>query len=560
MHHLRWQLLPAPSPVALASLGPMPRLAAVLLAQRGITTRAQVRAYLEGSASLACDPFALPDMDVAVARLREAIRRGELIAVYGDFDADGVTATAVLVEGLGGLGGRASAYIPHRLREGHGLRSEAIQGLARQGASVLIAADCGTTSLDEIAAARQRGLDVIVADHHVPPVQPSPALALVNPRRPDSRYPSPELASVGIAVKLMEALYSSMGTEGRLPESIYELVALGTVADVAPLTGENRYLVKRGLVALNRTGRPGLRALLDLAGAGRVDEETIGFTIGPRINAAGRLDHAQAAYELLVARSPAEAAPLARRLDDLNRQRQEQTAQILEEAQSQWEGQPQEPIIIVGSPRFPGGLVGLAAARLAETHHRPAIVMELGDKETRGSGRSIAEFDLIRCLHQRPELFLRYGGHAKAAGFTIANEQLPALTAHLLRRAQEELAGVELRPSVLIEAEASLSEITPRIIRLLHQLAPFGEGNPAPVLLTRGVQISAARPLGRAGRHLGLKVREGGMVWDAVGFDLGTAPSLSGQRADLVYTIASDHWNGEPRLRLNLLDLRPAAG
>ncbi|MSQ33995.1 MAG: single-stranded-DNA-specific exonuclease RecJ [Dehalococcoidia bacterium] len=562
MNHPRWQLRPPPPPEALAALGPMPRLAAILLARRGITARSQVRPYLEGDSEVACDPFALPDMGVAVARLQEAVRRSELIAVYGDFDADGITASAVLVEGLGAVGLRAISYIPHRLLEGHGLRSEAIQELARRGASVLIAADCGTTSLDEIAFARGLGLDVIVADHHVPPPQPSPALALVNPHRPDSRYPSPELASVGIAVKLIEALYSAQGRGGAPPESLYELVALGTVADVAPLIGENRYLVKRGLAELNRTQRHGLRALLQMAGPPqRVDEETIGFALAPRINAAGRLDHARLAYDLLLAPSAAAAEPLARRLDDLNRQRQEQTAQILQEAEAQWAAQAQEEaIIIVGSPRFPAGLVGLAAGRLTEAYHRPAIVMELGATEVRASGRSIDEFNLVQSLHLRPELFLRYGGHAKAAGFTTTPDQLPALTAHLRRRAQEELADVELRASLPIEAEAELGELTPRIIALLRYLAPFGEGNRPPTFLTQGVQIVQARPLGAGGRHLRLKVRDGGAVWDAIGFGLGAASLASGQRADLVYTIASDNWNGESRVRLNLLDVRPQTG
>jgi single-stranded-DNA-specific exonuclease len=464
----------------------MPRLAAVLLAQRGITARSQVRPYLEDSTALRGDPFALPDADAAVARLREALHRGELITVYGDFDADGVTATAILIEGLTALGGRAVPYIPHRRLEGHGLRGEAIKRLAQRGATVLIAADCGTTSEPEIALARALGMDTIVADHHVPPAVLAPALALVNPKRADSRYPSPDLASAGIAVKLMEALYDSVGKGAALPDSLYELAALGTVADVAPLTGENRYLVKRGLAALNRTQQPGLQAMLELAGAGRVDEETVAFVLGPRINAAGRLDHAQTAYDLLVSRSFAEAEPLAQRLEDLNRQRQEQTTRILEEAEAQYCAQgDDEPVVIVGSPGFPEGLVGLAAGRLVEAHQRPAVVMAVGDQEVRGSCRSIPEFDLIQCLHQRPELFLRYGGHAKAAGFTIARARLPDVTAHLRLAAQECLAGADLRPTVQIDAEAGLDELGPRLIRLLSLLAPFGEGNPAPAFLTR---------------------------------------------------------------------------
>lgn len=558
MHHLLWRLSPRPDSAALAALGPMPALAALLLARRGLTERGQVRAYLEAAtAAFSCDPFALPDMELAVRRLQESIRRGELVAVYGDFDADGITATAVLTEGLASLGGRTIPYIPHRLREGHGLRAEAIQDLARRGASLLVAADCGTTSRDEIAGALRLGLDVIVADHHVPPPEPSPALALVNPLRSDSLYPSPELASVGLAVKLVEALYSAEGRAGP-PEPLYELVALGTVADVAPLVHENRYLVKRGLAALERTQRPGLRALLALAGAGPVNEDTIGFVLGPRINAAGRLEHAQLAYDLLAARSDTEAAPLAARLEALNRQRQEHTRQILEEAEAQWQAQEQGPVIMVSSPRFPAGLVGLAAARLSQDYHRPAIVMEVGPSEVRGSGRSIDEFDLIQCLHERPELFLRYGGHAKAAGFAIAASKLPDLTSHLRRRAEELLAGVELRPSVQIEAEITFSELTPRIIRLLKLLAPFGEGNRPPVFLTRGASIVGVRALGGEGRHLGLRVRENGVVWDALGFGLGGTPLAAGRRADLVYTVSNDTWNGQPRLRLNLLDARPA--
>jgi len=525
---------------------PYPTLIRHLLWHRGLRTGDEAERFMAGP-PVEHDPLLLPDIEPALGRLRQAVRDGERIAVYGDFDVDGVTALALLVEGLRSLGGDVFAYIPDRFSEGYGLNCGALDRLRADGATLLVAADCGTSSFDEVAHARGLGMEVVILDHHSAPAELPAAAATVNPKRADSRYPDPELASVGLAYKLMGALFESMGQawEG---ERWLDLVALGTVADVAPVLGENRWLVKRGLERLARSERPGLRALMEAAGIEPtgVNTEAIGYGLGPRLNAAGRLKHARLALELLLEGDEAEAQRRALELTALNRERQERTAAALELAAELLEREDAEsPLIFVGHEDIPSGIAGLVAGRLAEGRYRPAVVYERGEKTSRASCRSIPELDIAGALRECRELLERFGGHRAAAGFTARNEKLPSLKEGLLRQAEAALAGVELVPAIDIDAALPLGALRGREIRLLSQMGPFGEGNPEPTFLSRGVEVMERRIIGRDGQHLRLKLRdahEGGgrVTWPAIAFGLGEAEVREGQRLDVVYSLAAD--------------------
>ncbi|TMB96061.1 MAG: single-stranded-DNA-specific exonuclease RecJ, partial [Chloroflexi bacterium] len=518
---LRWRLRGRFPEGELAS-APYAPLIRHLLWHRGARTSAEAAATMEG-AQVAYDAMLLPDAAPALARLRHALEEGELITVYGDFDVDGVTASAILAEGLAELGGRVMTYLPDRFSEGYGVNATAIQRLADGGVSLILTADCGTSSVSEVALASKLGVDTIIVDHHtVPPVLPQ-AAALVNPKRAENRYPDAELASGGLSFKLISALYASLGRQFA-SERYLDLVALSTVCDVAPLQNENRWLVKQGILALRRTQRPGLRALIETAGLSpeRLDADSIGYTLGPRLNAAGRLAHARLALELLMEADEERAMERALELTGLNRERQEATQAAMDLARGLLaEEDPDAPLIFVGHPEIPSGIVGLVAGRLAEEHYRPAVVYEQGGETSRASCRSIPEFDITGALRTCPELMVRFGGHRAAAGFTAENAKLPVLKEALVRRAAEELAGIELMPVLDIDAQVPLHRINGRLIEQLFQLAPFGCANPEPTFLSRDLEVADVRTMGEGGQHLRLRLRDGRVTWPAVAFGFG---------------------------------------
>ena len=536
----------------------LPPLQAQLLFNRGITEPAQVEAYLAPDASLIHDPLLLPDMEEGVARLRRAIDSRETVAVFGDFDTDGVTGTALLTQAFSHLGLKVIPYLPHRVTEGHGLNLNAVRMLAEQGASVIVTVDTGTTSVEEVEAATALGVDTVITDHHILPPQLPRAVALINPRRIESAYPFDGLAGVGMAFKLAQALYQSLGRD--YPEDLLELVALGTVADVAPLTNENRYLVREGLRSLNTTQRPGLQELIKLAGLrpGSIDTEAISFGLIPRLNAAGRLGHASTSLKLLVTSSTEEAFDLARELDEKNVERRRLTREGVAEAMAQVESQQSESILLVGSEEFTPGIVGLLAGRLAEEFYRPAIAMSYDGGLVRGSARSIPIFDIADALRQCADLFIRSGGHPQAAGFTMRHENLEELQGRLRAIARKELEGEELRPSIAIDAQVPLSALAGSTYRTLESLAPFGQDNPTPVFLTRNAEVVGSGRFGANDAHLKLRLREDGVRWDAIAFNRGDPQERVPQRIDLVYTLGVDRFRGEETLRLTLLDFGPA--
>ncbi len=558
MNHSRWNLLPPIPDTHLLVASKLPRLIAQLLYNRGLTEPSQLESFVAADESLSGDPFLLPDMHQAVARIYQALLSGESIAIYGDFDADGITATALLVQGLSILKGKTVPYIPHRLTEGHGLKTAALEELHRQGVSLIISVDCGITALHEVKRAKKIGLDIVITDHHTPPAIIPPATAVINPKLPDSNYPFSELAGVGVALKLLQALFRGIGKEEQLNE-LMDLVAVGTVADMMPLLGENRYLVKEGLKLINASPRLGIREMLAQSGLsiGSIDSGNISWVIAPRLNTAGRLEHALPSYELLMTDSSEQAQRLAVWLEQKNAERQRITTKAAEKAREQVLAEGISPLLMVGGIDYPAGIAGLVASRLAEEFYRPAIVIRTGKRISTGSCRSIPEFNIILALNQCSDLFSQFGGHAQAAGFVLPTRNLPRLHQSLSQIATTQLAGVDLRPKLDIDAEVRLSDLGGDTFPIIQKLAPFGQGNPAPTFLSRRVEVVDCQTMGGNGEHLRLKLRQGGTVWDGVGFRLGTYLTEASSPLDIVYNMEVDRWSGKERLRLNILDFVP---
>ncbi len=555
MSHSRWNLLPAIPDEQLSNLPRFSRLVAQILHNRGLTEPSELENFLAADESLSGDPNLLSGMHQAVARIYRALLSGENIAVYGDFDADGITATALLVKGLSLLDCKATPYIPHRMTEGYGLKTAALEKLQQQGISLVVTVDCGITALAQVTKAQKKGLDVVVTDHHTPAAEVPPARAVINPKLPGSNYPFMELAGVGVALKLLQALFLSLGREREL-DGLIDLVAVGTVADMVPLLGENRYLVKQGLELLNTSPRLGIREMINQSGLsdGRLDSESISWTIAPLLNAAGRLEHAMGSYKLLMTDSPEEARSLAQWLGQKNAERQRLTVKTLAKAREQVLTQGESPVLIASDVQYPAGIMGLVAGRLSEEFYRPVIVIRAGERMSGGSCRSIPEFDIIKALERCSHLLTNFGGHARAAGLGLRTGDLPRFRQELLELAAVELEGVDLRPKVDVDAEVTLAELAGDTYSAIQQMAPFGQGNPAPVFLSRRVGVVECRTMGNGDDHLRMKLQQGGTVWDAVAFGLGKYLNEISSTIDIVYSIEIDRWGGKENLRLNIAD------
>ena len=530
-----------------------------LLNNRGITDPAQFEAFLAADERLANDPFLLQEMDKAVTRVLRALLGDELVAIYGDFDADGITAAVLLAQGIAELGGRVISYIPHRFDEGHGLNFTALKSLKKQGVSLVVTVDCGITGVSEVEEGHKLGLDIIITDHHVPLGHIPQALAAIDPKRCDSAYPFYDLAGVGVAFKLLQALFKATQRDGEL-EKFLDLVALGTVVDMVPLLGENRYLVRRGIEGLNQNPRPGIRELVHSAGLeiGGIDSDSISYALGPRLNASGRMDHAVTSYELLTTSSPEQARALAAQLEARNAERQKLSAEVLGKARAKLlaEGIDQ-PLLMVGGYDYPHGVLGVVAGKLVDEFYRPVVIMKLDGESVKGSVRSIPGFDIIAALTECQDLLTRFGGHSQAAGFVTPRANLERLQRQLQEIATRELANVDLRPSLMIDVVIPLSSLGKETYRVVSRLAPFGQGNPAPAFLSEKVKVVDSRVVGGGGKHLKLKVRDGQVVWDAIAFDLGDRELST--YLDIVYNLEADYWNGREQLRLNILDFLPLA-
>ncbi len=514
-------------------------------------------------------------LDKAVGRIRYAIRQGERIAVYGDFDADGVTSTTLLTQALKMLGANVRPYIPHRIDEGYGLNTPALRELAKQGIRLVITVDCGIRSLEEVKEGKAAGLDIIVTDHHSIgsdiELLRQEAYAVINPKQ-DEDNPL-MLAGVGVAYLLAQTLFkvhqantprSKNGNGYLRAEDLLDLVAIGTVADLMPLNRlENRLLVRRGLAILNQSKRMGLRALLEVAGVqpGSATAQTIGFTLGPRINAAGRLDNAMVAYELLAANTPEIAQEYAEKLQALNIKRQDITraAQETIKLRLETEHDPSLPMIFASDSSFEPGIVGLVAGRLTEEYFRPAVIMEEGETESRASCRSIPQFDITNALDQCADLLVRHGGHALAAGFTVINENIPALRERLMGIAQQTLHGQTLIPTLEIDAEVQIHDLSTHLVRELQLLEPCGNSNPVPVFALKNVIVEESRTVGKDARHLKLRVSKSGYPpLDAIAFGLGEWVDHMPDCIDIAFQLEINEWNGRQTLQANVQDIHPA--
>lgn len=546
-----------------------PLLAQCIL-NRGLSDRAAISAFLQPRLKDLSDPCLLPGMGAAVDRLFRARARQEPLVIFGDYDVDGVTSTALLLEVLRALGWPVNGYLPHRMDEGYGLGRDAVENcLKKHPATLILAVDCGSTAVDTIAWLRERGVDVIVLDHHQVASPPPGAVALVNPKLAAAGLGSlPEFCSAGLAFKLAHALVKR-GRQDGLPGAeaydlrpLLDLVALGTIADLVPLTGENRLLVTAGLERLNATRRPGLVALKQVAQCDKgVGVYETGFQLAPRLNAAGRLETAEDSLHLLMARSVDDALPLARNLDVHNRERQRIEREIVQEAVEavQAKFQPENDYVIVeGRAPWHVGVVGIVAARVMRQFHRPTIIVGGDGEEWRGSGRSITGFDLAAALRECGDLLVRHGGHAMAAGLTIQKDRLDDFRARLNTLARSLLPPSALQPSVRLDAAVGLDEISLPSLAELDKLGPVGQGNPAVQFFARS--LTHQRPLQRMGsdkQHVKLWVTDGVTTHEAVWWGAGNE-SLPVGRFDVAFAPQINTFNGRRTVQLKVLDWRPA--
>lgn len=568
----RWQVLEPNPPLqqALAAATGLAPLLCQILLNRGITDAAAVRTFLAPSLHDLHDPYLLQGMPQAVQRLLQALRQHERMAIYGDYDVDGVTATALLVTFFQEIGLQVPFYIPERASEGYGLNAASMTQLAQEGVQLLITVDCGSTAVEEIALARRLGMDILITDHHQPPDVLPEACAILNPHQVTCPYPNKQLCGVGVVFKLLTALRAALRQDGHAPERLpnlkrhLDLVTLGTIADVTALQGENRVLVHYGLAELSQTRKPGLQALRQVSG--RADKTAnvgeVGFQLAPRLNASGRLGSATHSVALLLTQAADEAARLAQILDDVNQQRRA-VQQAIEDAvheriARQYGGQPPAAIVL-GDPTWHLGVVGIVAAKIVEAYHRPTFLLQTNGDTARGSGRSIPAFNLYAGLQHCAQWMRQFGGHKYAAGLTMEAAHLPFFQEEFIRYAEDTLAPEDLQPTLHLDAEVPLRAMTAELVTTLERFAPYGTGNPTPVFCAHAVRlVSALRPMGAEGRHVRFRVAQHDATSEVVGFQM--AEQVQALPPDVLWDIAFtpviNTWRERSNVELHLRAIR----
>jgi single-stranded-DNA-specific exonuclease len=552
-----------------AATGLSPLLCQVLI-NRGYTEAAAAQAFLTPSLHDLPDPYRLHGMQQAVQRLMAAIRQGERIAIYGDYDVDGVTATALLVTFFHELGLQVPYYIPERASEGYGLNTDSMRQLAGAGIRLLITVDCGSTALEEVALARRLGMDILITDHHQPPERLPDACAVLNPHQPACTYPNKHLCGVGVVFKLLTALRAALRQAQLLTDRLpnlkrhLDVTALGTIADVMPLREENRVIVHYGLQELTQTRKPGLRALRQVSG--RADKPAgvgeVGFQLAPRLNASGRLGSATHSVALLTACDAHEAERLAQLLDTVNQQRrtlqQAMETAVHERIARQYNGRPPAAIVL-GDPSWHLGVVGIVAAKIAESYHRPTFLLHINGDTARGSGRSIPAFNLYYGLQHCAQWLRQFGGHKYAAGLTMDTAQLPLLQEHFIRFAAATLSPEDLQPILHLDAVLTLVDITPALVTDLERCEPHGAGNPTPLFCAQAVQLaSPVRRLGQQGQHARFRVTQDGASLNVVAFHQAEQVLAlpAGAVVDIAFTPTINTWRDQSQLELHLRALR----
>ncbi|PKM80938.1 MAG: single-stranded-DNA-specific exonuclease RecJ [Firmicutes bacterium HGW-Firmicutes-14] len=569
--HKIWRI-PKPNPVLqeiISSKLGLSKIAAQILINRGITTVDEARDFLSEQADMFYDPLLMKDMSAAVERISMAIGNGEKIRVFGDYDVDGITGTTVLMKVLKGLGADVDYYIPERLTEGYGMNMHAVLKAHHDGISLVVTVDSGISALDEVEYANRLGVDVVITDHHEPSHQIPAALAVINPKQKDCNYPFKDLAGVGVALKLAQALlrHAPESQPEDLLTALIELVCVGTVADIVPLKGENRALVKKGLGILGQTRSAGLRALMEHCGIGPgpLSVRQLAFQMAPRINAAGRLGDAALGVRLLLTDSEEEASSLAAELCALNEERQGIEAEIYKEALQAIESGDidlqREKVIVMAGEGWHLGVIGIVASKLVQDFHRPVVLLSIEGETAKGSARSIPAFNIFDAFQHNDSHLTRYGGHRQAAGLTMQADRITLFREDINRYADQALKEEDLLPEIHIDISVELDQLDCRLLKHLEMMGPYGCDNPEPVLAARGITVPEYRAVGSDGSHLKFRVRDGRKVQEAIGFNLGQYKEiLAGERFfDLVFTLEMNEWNGRESLQLNVKDFRPSS-
>jgi single-stranded-DNA-specific exonuclease len=539
-----------------------------LLCQRGFADPDAARCFLDPRLDHLHDPFGLPDMRPAVTRVLAAVSRHERIAIHGDYDVDGITSTVILRRTLEMLGADVVHYLPERLRDGYGMHAPAVERLHAEGVRLLISVDCGTRSVEAAERARELGVDLIITDHHEPDTQLPRALALINPKRHDSTYPEAELAGVGVALKLVQALCRETGHDNWLPGFI-KIAAIGTLADVVPVLGENRVIAKLGLEMLSKgPHKVGLRALIEAAGltGKKIDTYHVAFLIAPRVNAAGRMGTPDIAARLLLATDESmaeEVRLLAERLNEENQRRQQEEQRLLAHAKKVIETDPDvgaRSVLVVAGEGWHRGVIGIVASRLVDTFYRPVVVLSIDGTEAHGSCRSIHSFDMLGALERCSGMLTRFGGHKQAAGLTLEAARVREFRKAMVDWGDEVLTPDDLRPRLRVDAPLRLGAIRSELVTELDTLAPFGPGNPRPVFSAANVEVADRRRL--KDRHLKFGLRQDGRLFRAVAWQaVGHEAWLDGHRGtiDVAFSLNQNTYRGESHLELTLADLKPSS-
>ncbi|HYC79400.1 MAG TPA: single-stranded-DNA-specific exonuclease RecJ [Candidatus Binatia bacterium] len=548
----------------LPNLPEYPSLVVNLLALRGMTEPEAIQNYLNPDYAKLFDPFLFKDMQKACDRIWQALANKERITIYADYDADAITASSVMTLGLRKLGGIVECYIPDRFTEGYGMNLDAMRKVKDSGGGLVITVDCGTNSVAEAKLCRELGLDLIITDHHEITGELPKAFALINPKNPEDNYPFKYLTGVGVAFKVMQAMFSdsvkaeAAGASPGWEKWLLDLVSIGTVADLQSLESENRILVHYGLQVLSKTKWPGLRALLEVAKLkpGKFTTHTLGFVLAPRINAAGRVKHADAAYKLLVSENILEAQNYALELDNLNVHRQMLTEQILSEAREQVMLLSDKKVLLAAGANWPKGVVGLVAGKLAEEFGRPVLVMDKGEIYATGSARSHPQFDIVKALTYSKDLLEKYGGHTQAAGFTLSSGNIDMLYQKLLEFA-DTLDNKNSDPVLEIDAEMKSQDLNWEVYEMLERFEPFGFGNPRPKFVGRNMTIIETRSVGVHNQHLKLRLLWDGKVVDAIAFRQGylVTKLMPSSNIDAVFEMEANEWNGHKDLQIKIIDI-----
>ncbi len=561
-----WKLKPpSPSASQLALEAGLTPLQAQLLINRGISDPSQAKSFLCPRLADMADPMLLKDMDCALAVILKAVEDRKKITIYGDYDADGLTATALLLNFFTCLGIETSFYIPNRLGEGYGLNKEAVETIAADGTGLVITVDCGISNSKEISFAKSIGVNVVVTDHHQVPQGFAADYPVVNPHRADCPFPFKDLAGVGLAFFLSVAVRTALRKKGWFEtvtepdlKDYLDLVALGTVADRVPLLGQNRILVKNGLEIMGRSRCAGIKAMLKVSGieAPDITSDALAFRLGPRLNAPGRMDDPGIVVEILTADDTLLAEDLALRINDANIKRQGVERHILDKIEAKIRkagGIDDRRAIVMAGEGWHKGVLGIVASRLVDKYNRPSLVLDVQDGMAVGSGRSIDGFNLYEALSGLGHLFEKFGGHAHAAGFTLKTENLETLKCELEELARKALKHKALIPAIDLDVEVSLDHITFDMVRQMRVLGPFGDGNPEPVFVARSLQVAESRIVGE--RHLKLRVGQGKTILEAIGFGLADKHPLAGKTIRMAFTPELNRWQGYERIQLRIVDL-----